>query len=65
MDQATPRQCEPNTDLGTLVALIERSPIRVRASESRLPAGFDAIDIAVLDWIAAQARASRHAYAQM
>jgi hypothetical protein len=63
MDQAMPN--EPNTDLCTLVTAIERSPIYVRASGSRLPAGYDALDIAILDWIAAQARASRRAYAQM
>jgi hypothetical protein len=63
MEQAMPH--EPNTDLCTLVALIERSPIYVRAAESRLPAGFDALDIAILDWIAAQAMATRHTYAQM
>jgi hypothetical protein len=63
MDQAMPN--ERNTDLCTLVAAIARSPICIHLSGSRLPAGFDAIDIAILDWIASQARASRRAYAQM
>jgi hypothetical protein len=66
MDQATPLQSEPNVDLGTLVALIEQSPIRVPTLAVRpLPAGFDALDIAVLDWIVAQARASGRNYAHM
>ena len=66
MDQATPLQSEPTADLGTLVAVIERSPIRVPTLVVRsLPAGFDELDIAVLDWIVAQARASGRNYAHM
>jgi hypothetical protein len=56
---------ESTFDLRTLVAIIEQSPIRFEAPESRLPAGFDGVDIAILDWIADQARASRRAYVWM
>jgi len=47
-----------DTDLATLAALIARSPIVVahRTRCRRLPAGFDDVDVAILDWIAAEAR---------
>lgn len=43
----------------TLAAVIAHSQIifaQLRRSQSRLPAGFDDVDIAVLDWIAAEGR---------
>lgn len=43
----------------TLAAVIAHSQIifaQLRRSPSRLPAGFDDVDIAVLDWIAAEGR---------
>jgi hypothetical protein len=45
-------------DVGTLAAVIARSPIVVtQAAPTRLfPAGFDDVDIAVLKWIVAEAR---------
>jgi hypothetical protein len=45
-------------DLETLVLVIARSPIVVaaRPQRRRLPAGFDAVDIAILDWIATEGR---------
>jgi hypothetical protein len=46
-------------DLGTLAAVIARSPIVVataRPEARRLPAGFDHTDIAILEWIAAEGR---------
>jgi hypothetical protein len=53
-------------DLETLAAMIARSqivvaqalarPALVRSWTRQLPAGFDAADIAVLDWIAAEGR---------
>jgi hypothetical protein len=44
-------------DLETLAAAIARSPIIVeRAVVRRLPVGFEAIDAAILGWIAAEAR---------
>jgi hypothetical protein len=46
----------PNID--ALAAAIARSPIVVRhaISRRRLPAGFEAVDAAILGWIAAEAR---------
>ena len=49
-------------DVGTLTAVIARSPIVVQPGCSdgrRLPSGFDDVDIAVLEWIAAEARRAR------
>jgi hypothetical protein len=49
-------------DLETLAAVIARSPIvvaRVLARllpVRRLPAGFEDVDVAILDWIAAEGR---------
>lgn len=46
-------------DVDTLAAVIARSPIVVqpRASESRcFPSSFDEMDIAILEWIAAEGR---------
>jgi hypothetical protein len=46
------------TDLETLAAVIARSQIVVagRTPCRRLPAGFDEVDVAILDWIAAEGR---------
>lgn len=46
------------TDLETLAAVIARSQIVVadRTSSRWLPAGFDSVDVAILDWIAAEGR---------
>jgi hypothetical protein len=49
----------PFPDLHTLVAVIARSQIvvaAVPADISRFPAGFDEIDIAILEWIAREGR---------
>jgi hypothetical protein len=46
-------------DLETLAAVIARSPIVVAdpaLRRARLPAGFDAVDLAILDWIATEGR---------
>jgi hypothetical protein len=46
-------------NVGTLAAVIAHSQIVVEASTRsapRLPAGFDDVDLAVLDWIAAEGR---------
>jgi hypothetical protein len=57
--KATARQ---RSDLETLVAAIARSPIVVvrilarLAPMRRLPAGFEKVDVAILDWIAAEGR---------
>jgi len=45
--------------LGALRTAIARSPIVMQARASRLPAGFEAVDAAVLDWIMAEARQLR------
>lgn len=44
-------------DLETLAAVIAHSQIVVAApGRRRLPAGFDEVDIAILDWIVAETR---------
>jgi hypothetical protein len=47
-------------DVDTLAAVIARSPIVVVPSPApdsrRFPPGFDEMDIAILDWIAAEGR---------
>jgi hypothetical protein len=42
-----------------LVAVIARSPIVMPRRVTMLPAGFDEIDLAILEWIAAEARQLR------
>ena len=42
--------------LETLAAAIAHSPIVVKRRAPRLPTGFDEADIAILEWIAAEAR---------
>ena len=50
------------TKIAEITAAIARSPI-VRAPAPRharrLPAGFDEVDVAILEWIAAEGRARR------
>ena len=43
-------------DLDTLAVVIAHSEIVLAGPVRRLPAGFDDIDIAILDWIAAEGR---------
>jgi hypothetical protein len=43
-------------DLDTLAAVIAHSQIVVAVPGRRLPAGFDEVDIAILDWIVAETR---------
>jgi len=43
----------------TFAALIARSPIVMARLAARFPAGFDEVDAAILDWIAAEGRAHR------
>lgn len=48
------------TDLETLTAVIARSRIVVaRPPCQRLPTGFDDVDIAILNWLAAEGRRAR------
>jgi hypothetical protein len=56
-------QDQPTVEM--LVAAIARSPIVVARPPLRLPAGFEDIDVAILDWIAAEARLNRRIFAFM
>jgi hypothetical protein len=58
---------EQHTDLETLSAVIAHSQIVVadRTSRRRLPAGFDDVDIAILDWIAAEGRRAGRSFVRM
>jgi hypothetical protein len=58
MDQDRP-------DLDTLVAVIAHSQIVVAEAVRRLPAGFDDVDVAILDWIAAEGRRTGHSFVRM
>jgi hypothetical protein len=55
-------------DLDTLAAVIAHSQIVVaralsaRPAARRLPAGFEAVDIAILDWIASEGRRASRRY---
>ena len=51
--------------VATLVAAIAHSPIVVREPAVLLPAGFEAVDIAILEWLAAEARHKRRSLAMM
>jgi hypothetical protein len=56
----------PNLD--TLKAAIACSPIVVSepvGHARRLPAGFDCVDVAILDWIAAEGRRIGRGFARM
>jgi hypothetical protein len=58
----------PNHDLRALVATIARSQIVVAATPaeaSRFPAGFDAVDLAILEWIAREGRSAGRALLRM
>jgi len=55
------KKAENQDDLtvAALTAMIARSQIVLAQAEKpavRLPAGFDAVDLAILDWIAAEGR---------
>jgi hypothetical protein len=47
------------SSIDALVAAIARSPIVVPRPATLLPAGFDEVDLAILNWIAAEARQLR------
>jgi hypothetical protein len=59
------------SDLETLVDAIARSQIviaRVLArsvARRRLPAGFEAVDVAILDWIAAEGRRASRSFLRL
>jgi hypothetical protein len=48
-----------------LIAVIARSPIVIAPPAPRLPTGFGDIDLAILNWIATEARLSRRIFALM
>jgi hypothetical protein len=48
-----------------LVAAIARSPIILARPATLLPAAFEEVDVAILNWIAAEARHMRHAVVLM
>ncbi len=55
-------------DLLTLAALIAHSQILVapaRSDARRFPAGFDDVDIAILEWIAAEGRRAGRVFVRM
>jgi hypothetical protein len=55
----TPTSMIDQPDLDTLTEVIARSPIVVSGLPSRvarLPAGFGEVDVAILQWIAAEGR---------
>jgi hypothetical protein len=51
--------------LEALLAAVSYSPIVVTRPVARLPAGYDDVDVAILDWIAAEGRRFGHGYAVM
>jgi|HubBroStandDraft_6_1064221.scaffolds.fasta_scaffold824484_2 hypothetical protein len=53
-----------DADLETLATVIARSQIVVAdpALRPRLPLGFDEVDVAILDWIAAEGRRAGRRY---
>jgi len=61
---------QDHVELAALMAMIAHSQIVVArpvkpASLPRLPAGFDEIDLAVLDWIAVEARRVGRSFLRM
>jgi hypothetical protein len=56
-------------DIATLAAMIAHSQIVVRepprAAFDLLPAGFDDVDVFILDWIAAEARCAGQAFVRL
>jgi hypothetical protein len=52
-------------DVETLAAVIARSQIVVAEPAKRLPAGYDDVDVAILDWIAAEGRRAGRNYPLM
>jgi hypothetical protein len=49
----------------TFAAVIARSPIVMMRPAARFPAGFDDVDVAILDWIAAEGRRIGCGFARM
>jgi hypothetical protein len=49
----------------TIGAMIARSPIIVLPPVTLLPPGFDAADLAVLNWLAAEGQRPRRSFARL
>ena len=49
----------------TFAAVIARSPIVMARPAARFPAGFELVDVAILDWIAAEGRRIGRGFALM
>lgn len=47
---------QPCVAVGALAAAIARSPIVVKQPQASLPAGYEEVDVAILNWIAAEGR---------
>jgi hypothetical protein len=56
---------ETVADVETLAAVIAHSQIVVTAPAQRFLAGFDEVDIAILDWIIAESRLAGRSYLPM
>jgi hypothetical protein len=56
---------ETFADVETLTAVIAHSQIIVAAPAQRLLAGFDEVDIAILDWIVAESRRAGRGFVRM
>jgi hypothetical protein len=56
---------DASADIETLVEVIAASPIVVPDPLLALPAGFDEVDAAILQWIAAEAMRRRRLVAMM
>jgi hypothetical protein len=56
---------ETLVDVDTLAAVIAHSQIVVAAPAQRFLAGFDEVDIAILDWIVAESRHAGRGYLPM
>jgi hypothetical protein len=52
-------------DVATLAVVIARSQIIVAQASERLPAGYDDVDVAILEWIAAEGRRAARSYLLM
>lgn len=70
MERAERAAYQHGLEPAEVVAVIAHSQIVVPRREngsrlSRLPAGFDAVDVAILDWIAAEGRRAGRSFLSM
>jgi hypothetical protein len=57
--------CGERSLLAAILAMIGRSPISVAGPAVELPPGFTEVDVAVLDWIAAEGRRLGRSYTRL